>query len=753
MSTSPAVGPMPGLAAPVSPLASRLTPVDPLRLFRQHISTLIVAGVVGVVLGVVVWALLLWLSPRYTSYAQLLAVSQAPDPFSTVQDPLVASTEAQNFFIQNQVIRLRSDDVISEALRDPDLRATQWFRNFGPDPSDPNNPDEVRKAEARRIENAKYQLQKRNALKAWQVRGSTTIMVSLTGREREELDDVLDVIIRVYLNRLRLEGESDTSDLRRAFVNERNRAEDDLRQIQERIRQFTIENDLPNLQPQYNEAQIAYQLIADQEAKLRVAYTAAKDAYEALLRAQQENRLAPTPEDIAQVERDPAVATRDERLRQLREERMAAVHRFGENHYSVKELDRRIAATEQERQREFERLIAERMQVRLAEAQRTAESLEAQLAGIQPRLEEARNKMRDLSIKLQSYQTLADQLKTATERRDRAEQMLDEVRVRTNRPDFIRVRRQMAPTPAELTFPMYYVVIPGVLILTLAVTVAGLYAKEALDQRIKSPSDLGLVGKLELLGVIPEAAEDPNAPARVESVVQDDPKGLMAEMFRQVRTVLVAEMDRKGYRTLLVVSPQPEGGASTVASNIAMSLAYIGRKVLLVDANLRRPNQHNIFGIPQQPGLAEVLRGTVAVDTAIFHKVEPTIDILPVGNVQDLPPEMLEGTGFRQLLSQLEKSYDMVILDVAPALLTSDCQMLAKHADAIVVVCRAMVDKRGMLSRLLRQVEDLRAQVVGVVLNRARSSAGGYFRQVYETFYAYREPGRRTAVQTVSAGG
>ncbi len=374
--------------------------------------------------------------------------------------------------------------------------------------------------------------------------------------------------------------------------------------------------------------------------------------------------------------------------------------------------------------------------------------MEAQLMGLRPRLDEARERMRDLSQKIQAYENLAQQLRLASERRDKSNLMLDDERVRRSRPDFVRIRLQMAATTPRLSSPRYDIVIPGVTMLCLAAVVGGLYLRETLDQRVKSPADIKLFTDLELLGVLPEATEDPSSPARVESVVQDDPAGLMAESFRQIRTAVVAQMDKRGHKSLLVVSPGAGSGASSFSSNLAMSMGYVGRKVLLLDANLRRPNQHYIFGMPQQPGLVELLRGTTTLEQAIFHKVEPSVDILPAGDVRDIPPEMLEGAAFRALLGQLEKNYDNIVIDCSPALLTSDCQMIAKHADALVVVVRAGTDKRGMIGRMIRQVEGARAVMLGLVLNRAKASAGGYYKQTYEEFYRYRKQSENTANKT-----
>ena len=114
------------------------------------------------------------------------------------------------------------------------------------------------------------------------------------------------------------------------------------------------------------------------------------------------------------------------------------------------------------------------------------------------------------------------------------------------------------------------------------------------------------------------------------------------------------------------------------------------------------------------------------------------MDVMPAGEAKDAPPELLESAQFRTLLTQLESRYDVILIDAPPVLLTSDCQILAKQADAIVLVVRALAETRGMVGRMLRTLNGFRAEIIGVVLNGARSSAGGYFRENYQQFHAYR---------------
>ena len=260
-----------------------------------------------------------------------------------------------------------------------------------------------------------------------------------------------------------------------------------------------------------------------------------------------------------------------------------------------------------------------------------------------------------------------------------------------------------------------------------------------LDQKVRSPQDLKLIPDAQLLGLVPHAKEDPSSGGTAERAVERAPTGLLAESYRQIRTALLSKMDRRGYKTLVITSAQPTSGTSTVVQNLGMSLAANGRSVLIIDANFRRPGQHKLLAVDNHRGLVDILKEQADLTDVIIDHPDVSLSLLPTGKSADAPPELLEGTVFRGTLSQLESQYDLILIDAPPALLTSDSQLLSKHVDAIAVVIKAGTDKRGMLNRVLTQLDGQRADLLGIVLSGVQASVGGYFRKSYEDFYRYRE--------------
>src|SRR5690606_34408184 len=120
-------------------------------------------------------------------------------------------------------------------------------------------------------------------------------------------------------------------------------------------------------------------------------------------------------------------------------------------------------------------------------------------------------------------------------------------------------------------------------------------------------ADINLIPRLRLLGIVPDAGEDPSRPREVATAFRDTPTGVVTESFRQLRAPLIRTMDGHDHKSLLVMGPMPGSGATAVACNLAMACAAAQERVLLVDANFRRPSMHKIFGTPDAPGLADVL--------------------------------------------------------------------------------------------------------------------------------------------------
>ncbi len=229
-----------------------------------------------------------------------------------------------------------------------------------------------------------------------------------------------------------------------------------------------------------------------------------------------------------------------------------------------------------------------------------------------------------------------------------------------------------------------------------------------LDQTFRQPGELGAVLSMRELGAIPDARCEPSGknltsatgaagPADWRPEVAATRRGpsLLAESIRSVRTSLLLEGAGGTSGTVwAVTSPAASDGKTTVAANLALSLAELGREVLLVDADLRRPRLHRIFGTGNRTGLSGLLRTGPLSEAAMRQAIvaldgSPGLSLLASGVAPHGGAGLLHSEALASLLEELRRRFDVVIVDTPPALAVSDARVLARHADGAVLVVRA----------------------------------------------------------------
>ena len=212
----------------------------------------------------------------------------------------------------------------------------------------------------------------------------------------------------------------------------------------------------------------------------------------------------------------------------------------------------------------------------------------------------------------------------------------------------------------------------------------------------------------------------------------------MNEALRVIRTNLHFLNEKEDGRTVLVTSTTPKEGKSTIASNYAMSIAITGKKVLLIDCDIRRPRAHESFGIEFKKGLESVLSGDATIDEVMLKDVEKNLDILPTRNVAHNVTELFLGDKMKSLLEELKGKYNTVVLDTPPLIIATDAAILSKHCDGVVyVVAYDQVSKRE-LEFGKTMLKNARANVSGFVVNivdKTGLSYGNY--GYYNNNYSY----------------
>jgi capsular exopolysaccharide synthesis family protein len=463
-----------------------------------------------------------------------------------------------------------------------------------------------------------------------------------------------------------------------------------------------------------------------------------------------------TERHMLEAERDPMVQTLRERLLNLQiEDKAQAGAGLLEDHPSRVRLREVMRIVEAELSNERQKALSKAVQNDLDRARVSLDQLRAEERQLQAQLEEAQVRATDLTSAASQLQLLNEQRARLIERRDRLQAQEQEAQVATSMHrrgeiDNIEINRlevqqrgrvaivQTANLPDSLSFPRLAVFIPLGIVVVLGLTIAGVAAREVLDQRVKGPADVSAIPRVRVLGMVPVASEDPMKPAMVETAFRDSPTGAVSEAYRQARAQIAKAMAARSARSLLVVGAAPEAGASTTVCNLAMGFAASEQQVLVIDANFRRPSLHRVFKLGEGPGLGEVLARQKTLEQAVQQTSVPGVSLLSAGSSSfRAVPERLATEAMTQLIEAAAKKYDVVIVDTAPAMIAGDAMALVNRCDASLLVVRAMVDKRGLVARVSAQLMESRAEFLGVLVTCVRTSAGGYLRKNIKAAYDY----------------
>lgn len=204
------------------------------------------------------------------------------------------------------------------------------------------------------------------------------------------------------------------------------------------------------------------------------------------------------------------------------------------------------------------------------------------------------------------------------------------------------------------------------------------------------------------------------------------PKSSMAEAYRTLRTNLgFASMD-KNFRTILFSSTSPRDGKSSVASNLAVVMAQAGYRVVLVDADLRKPAQHRIFNTDNRMGFTNCLLKDVDIQTALHKSAVENLHILTSGPIPPNPAEILNSGRTDAILQELLDSYDYVFIDAPPVLAVTDASILSTKVDGVVLIVNYGNTRTDLAKKACDQFEKANAKVIGVVLNQVKMDTSDY---------------------------
>ena len=717
----PTSAPSPKPAAAPRPKPAAIS-LDPVRLLRQHMWGIISTLVIGAILGVVLNYVFLYTYQVWSGTVFLEIRSQLKDAKALNSEDL-GTEEAVIRLAQTEVARMMSRDNIKMALANDDVQKTEWSNSSSfRDEKNIFNIDEAA---------TELEIDLRGAHR----RGTQIFTLGWRTQNPEDVPVVLNAVASTYVTQVRANEDNRFATILRVYEANQKKLDDQIAAKKQEIQKFVKERNMTSLNESSSENSRALEKlregIANTTSELSVAESRKTQAEE-----KQSGAAGFSDEDLRDADSDPVMQNLNRDFEDASRRYEASTKQFGDKHAEVLQLKAAQGAVDKQRTETLKKILLRNQLADLRAAANRVQSLTTLLKKQQEDFAKNSVASEDFTMNMAELGTLREQLSQAEDQRQLVAQTINDVNLARLRDESHRVEVvQRAIKPREITFPQLKFMVPGTAVLLCGIYILILFVREILDQRIKYPSDLmGLPGKI--LGVIPDISDDPTNPKRAELIVFESPHSMTAESFRQSDALITKGMGPTNAKIVLVMSPMPGSGTTTMVLNLAACDASVGRKTLIVGANLRRPRLGKALGLdPTLPGLGDILNG--ANPASILIDQGNGLHFIGAGAPSNRTFQLLNTEKMDAFLDWCHQNYDRVYLDAPPSVVAGEGLALANKADASILVVRAWQDQKGLVTKLAYQLMDSKSNFLGTILNRPKNTAGGYFKKNAEAIAEY----------------
>jgi capsular exopolysaccharide synthesis family protein len=705
-----------------------MTPGDVIRVLKQRI--FLILFVWFVVTLMVVGGTKLW-QMKLTTY-KAVGVIAVKDPIrrSPMQfDNYVPPVDYMDRILSDHVARVTQDSVLEQVVAKASVIDTHWYRTAKSQGHD----------SAWMIEELK-----RN-LKVAQHLNTNLIAVSyVTYEPAKDASTIVSAVLDVYLAEEAASTQSESGKKLQELTDQLERTRKRLQQLLEDKTSLAKQIDSPGVTQGLNVVGEDYRSLSQAVTKLtadKLQYQSQYETYRKLAPGQ----VTISPAMNKAIQEDPQIFQYTNYLMELEQQLENRLRRVGPEHREIRQLKdqiqttkdtlARIQADKEKQLLEFQVQQSEQAYLSAAQAEHSLRNQLETLAGRQA----------DIDSKMASYRNLEDQVASLQEEVRQLQMFHNQYSLVAESKDQTPIQVYPVSVPREPFWPKPMITIPAGSMLGLIFGVALALFLEVIDTSLRTSRDVPRHVHVPILGTIPDVDDEEVTIEQVELASRTAPRSMVAEAFRTVRTNLLLSSPAERQRTVLVASARPEEGRTTVAINLALSLAQSGRRVLLVDANFHRPAIQRFFPRAEHKGFSNVLIGQARLADVVVTTDLPNLDVLPSGPIPPNPTELLAGTYLRKMIAEAQDSYDQIVFDGPPVLLVSDGLVLAGVVDGIILVCRAKTTTRGIAMRGREQLERVNGRIFGAVLNAAQVARGGYFREQIRSYYDYQPEESLTA--------
>lgn len=695
-----------------------MTVGDAVRVLKRHIFLILFIWIVVTGLAAGLTAYLVKNHPRYRASSFVFVESPFPKTPMQFGEHLV-QVDLMDRFVANQRELLKDEEVLRNTLEDAGVRATQWFQE---------HEDEYEALE-----------ELRGDLSVAQVKDTSYLVVSFSTENAANSAEIVNTAVTKYLAKV----ETMSRDRYSTELQDYEKRERDLKTELQRIRddkQEFIEANLgsPGVAEGLNVVGETWRALAAEVTRLETEKLQYKSAYENLRRVDP-SQIAISPQMRLMIQQDPKVLSMQTEQFQLTNLLLIFEQQgLGENHREVQDIRSRLAVNEQQLIGVLADKEDEFRDYQLYSAETAyLNAVQAELE-LRERMLLAEAKQRDLDRGLAHYRNLEEEQLLLEDQLTRLRDYIGQLQLVIKDRGMVRVRRiGQAYPPRKRHFPRWELNLPGGSFLGLLLGTGLAFLLELASTSIKTSRDIVRHVHVPILGTVPDLDDEEVPIDKMELAAHTAPRSMVAEAFRAIRTNLLLSSPAERQRSVLITSSKPEEGKTSVAANLAISIAQSGRRVLLVDANFHRPTLHQLFPQARPEGLSNVLIGQDKVDRLVTSTDLPNLDVLTSGPTPPNPAELLVSPYWREMITDATQRYDQIIFDGPPVLLVSDVLVMAGGVDGVILVCRARGCSRGTVLRAREQLERVNGHLFGAVLNAAQVTRGGYFREQMRSYYDY----------------
>jgi capsular exopolysaccharide synthesis family protein len=715
-----------------------MTPKEVVMILRRHVLMIVLLTFAGLVVGGVLWFLLLRYFPKYTAetYIRVLAPVE--------QDPLtiggaVLQKDIMYGYRASIASMILQQSTLQQLIDRDEIQETEWFRRFG----------DIRTERYKCIRKAFKDLKKH--LSAYADRDREFVTVSMACRNKREAAKIVNQMASLFLAS---RGEAEKTDVRRklgALRNQQTQVQRDLEAVQkglDEIRKETGLTDLLNPEGRQFEHTITRKLnqLEIEKDQLVLGLRQLQASIGTLGR----QATGPMTDQIRQLaEADPTLTLLTQQLATLEAQLAGRLSKFGENHRDVRRIQELINETRAKREERREEISNQIRQANLMNAQDALVILSDRMEELERMRREAEERQKDLDAARAQYERQWTIKEERQEMLEVIKAQIESYRIILEDPETPKVEWVgAAPEPLEVSSPRWEFYFPGGTILGILCGVGLAFLIELLNDLLRTPRDVSRYLDIRLLGVIPDSEEDRQVDEiDLAHVVRQAPYSVISESYRRLRTnVELSQPDS----TKVIVAASGMGGEGTTTAVVSLAQALVAedKKVLLIDANFRRPHLQTVFPQPEaggseagrpEFGLSSLLAGLCGSEDVIKANVIDGLDLIESGPLPRNPAELLGSRRMGQMIADYRSKYDYVIIDSPPVLLVSDATVLANQADGALLVFNARTTRRGAAQRMVRELREVNAPIIGCVLMAVRALKGGYFREQFRSYQAYEE--------------